>query len=694
MSARDWGTPPTVALSVLISAIQTPYVLLAGFATRTPVWAQVMGVSFPVSALAAFLWYVRRYSPHRDRDLLFRYAGQGSVLGGAVLATVGLVIVFQQQAVGLPILNPDVLIIELWLGGSLIGLAGGHLYAETRARQTRLTRILEATQGIILGDGVAATAERTVTAAEGILGLETSAIYTPGGDGTLVPVAATERTADIFGEVPAIESRDAIAWSVYDDGDPVFADDVRDHPDVYNPETPVRSEMLLPIGDFGVFMAASTEVNDFDETDRVMARVLISNAKAALGRATNEAELREREAKLEGLQERSQRLISATTKEETARVAVSAAEDVIGLPLSGVHRLNEAGDTLQGSVMTEAAREAFDGLPDYHRDHDDGSSDAIVWEVFERGESLYIEDTHEYDQLTEEPLSRCLLAHPVGDHGVFIASSEQPNRFDEIDQTLFELLASTLTTAFDRVEREQTLRRREERLQQHQQRFTVLNRVLRHDIRTQVNVILGGVSQLAESIGDTPALGSIKSRSLKIVELSENARRIEETISDSNDATFTVNLNDIIEECIENIRANDSEFDAETEIPDDIYVSSNGLLDAAVENVLMNAVEHNDRNPPEIDLTVSREPDDGGVAIRVADNGPGIPANERHVFEQGDETQLQHSSGLGLWLVHWIINDLDGTVEIEDRQPRGTVVRLRLPHSPADDSTSESPSPG
>ncbi|WP_197409880.1 ATP-binding protein, partial [Haloferax profundi] len=64
--------------------------------------------------------------------------------------------------------------------------------------------------------------------------------------------------------------------------------------------------------------------------------------------------------------------------------------------------------------------------------------------------------------------------------------------------------------------------------------------------------------------------------------------------------------------------------------------------------------------------------------IHVTDNGPGIPDTELTVLESGTETPLQHISGLGLWLVHWIIDRSNGRLRFAENQPRGTVAIVRL----------------
>jgi len=54
---------------------------------------------------------------------------------------------------------------------------------------------------------------------------------------------------------------------------------------------------------------------------------------------------------------------------------------------------------------------------------------------------------------------------------------------------------------------------------------------------------------------------------------------------------------------------------------------------------------------------------------------------ERQVLEAGRETPLEHGSGLGLWLVNWIVTGLGG--EVTTTVDGGTTVTVRL--SPATD---------
>jgi signal transduction histidine kinase len=110
-------------------------------------------------------------------------------------------------------------------------------------------------------------------------------------------------------------------------------------------------------------------------------------------------------------------------------------------------------------------------------------------------------------------------------------------------------------------------------------------------------------------------------------------------------------------------------------------VTVSPLITAAVNNVVENAVEHTDN--PVATVTVGLRVTEDAVVFAVADDGPGIPPNELEIIESGSETPLQHSSGLGLWLVHSIVTESGGRVEHDENEPTGSIVRFVFPrHEP------------
>lgn len=217
-----------------------------------------------------------------------------------------------------------------------------------------------------------------------------------------------------------------------------------------------------------------------------------------------------------------------------------------------------------------------------------------------------------------------------------------------------------------------------------QQRLKVLNRVLRHNLRNDMTIILGNAETLREAIGD-PQLreraGQIVRRGEGLVVFAEKAREIDRLMADYETSTEAVSLATLTQDVLAEVAADHPEVTYEHHVPTDTVVEVEAdLLNEAMANLLENAVEHNDSEEPRVELRATYQPD--GIyplVVSVADNGPGIPEMEREAILEGEETPLQHGSGLGLWVVRWIVTRLGGEIDIEQREPRGTTVLLRLP---------------
>jgi PAS domain S-box-containing protein len=212
------------------------------------------------------------------------------------------------------------------------------------------------------------------------------------------------------------------------------------------------------------------------------------------------------------------------------------------------------------------------------------------------------------------------------------------------------------------------------------QRLAVLNRVLRHNIRNDVNVAAGHLDRLAERLSDDdPDLRTVRERLDGIVELSDTARRIERVANADRTDTVSFDLVDVVTDCTERLRRSAPEAELHVALPDRAPVVGHELLPHAFENVLENAVEHNDAAHPHVAVDLTLPVTDGDrIEVRIADDGPGLPPVERQVLRTAGETQLTHSTGLGLWLTNWIVRGSHGRVDV-DCTDDGTTVVIELP---------------
>jgi len=211
------------------------------------------------------------------------------------------------------------------------------------------------------------------------------------------------------------------------------------------------------------------------------------------------------------------------------------------------------------------------------------------------------------------------------------------------------------------------------------QRLAVLNRVLRHNVRNDVNVAAGHLDRLAERLpDDDPSLRIVRDRLDGIVELSDKARRIERVADAERTDTETFDLVDVLTDCTERLRRTAPGAGVSVTLPDRALVVGHELLPHALDNVLENAVEHNADRPQVTVAVASPATVDDRVKVRIADDGPGLPPVERRVLRTAEETQLTHSTGLGLWLTNWIVRASSGRIDV-DSGDDGTTVVIELP---------------
>lgn len=216
-------------------------------------------------------------------------------------------------------------------------------------------------------------------------------------------------------------------------------------------------------------------------------------------------------------------------------------------------------------------------------------------------------------------------------------------------------------------------------LREQQRRISVLDRVLRHNLRNRMGVIMGYATDLAAHADPEVArLGStIEESAAGLLQLGESARKFETVVSGGSEQTATVDIVEQVETVVEEARFDHPSVDLVVEAPESATARAHQGFEIAMEEVLENAIAHSDREAPTVRVEVTAGPDD--VEVRVIDDGPGIDEIDRRALMRGSETPLEHSQGLGLWLVRWTVESVGGAIHIGDNDPRGSVVTLTLP---------------
>jgi len=216
-------------------------------------------------------------------------------------------------------------------------------------------------------------------------------------------------------------------------------------------------------------------------------------------------------------------------------------------------------------------------------------------------------------------------------------------------------------------------------LKEHEQRLSVTNRILRHNLRNELNLISGHAAVLETTLSDDhEELTQIQEAAGRLEAVGEKARHIQSWMDRTDESFRSHDVVPVVESVVSRYRAEFPEARIHLDTPDaaSVLAYDTEQLETVIANVVENAIEHSDRTEPLVEISLAVAEDT--VTLRVADDGPGIPPAERRIITRGEETKLQHGSSLGLWVIYWLTSAMGGTVEFQENEPRGAVVVVRL----------------
>nr|WP_303647637.1 PAS domain S-box protein [Haloarchaeobius sp. HME9146] len=205
-----------------------------------------------------------------------------------------------------------------------------------------------------------------------------------------------------------------------------------------------------------------------------------------------------------------------------------------------------------------------------------------------------------------------------------------------------------------------------------ERRLEVLHTVLRHNLRTELTLVGGYLDLLAAEVDAPDAIAKVRDAVTEIENLSAKARTLERVVDDDSHPS-PIDVVPKIRDIVATERDNHPDATIETDLPETAISVADDGLDLALANLIENAVEHGGEH-----ITVSLTREAESVTIRVADDGPGLPERERELVQgERDITQLEHGSGLGLWVVDAAVRSLGGDLSFADPET-GCIVDLSL----------------
>ncbi len=303
-----------------------------------------------------------------------------------------------------------------------------------KKRERQLEALNKEIPRLLSAETVEEVAERGVVAAREILDLQANAIHLYDAENEeLAPVAYTDDVLELIGEPPTFRDGESIAWRVFKDGTATAIDDIQTDADIYNSESPIRSELYLPLGEHGILMAGSPTPSDFDSQDVTIGELLAAHLRTALSQVTTEQALREREAELEAQNERLDQFASMVTHDLRNPLSVAAGNLELYQETgdnSHLETIDTALTRIQ-ELITDLSTLARHGIPDENHEPVDVSEVAHdAWELIDTRSATLSTDpctvTGDASQLTAlfENLFRNAVGHGGADVTVRVGSLE------------------------------------------------------------------------------------------------------------------------------------------------------------------------------------------------------------------------------------------------------------------------------
>jgi PAS domain S-box-containing protein len=227
-------------------------------------------------------------------------------------------------------------------------------------------------------------------------------------------------------------------------------------------------------------------------------------------------------------------------------------------------------------------------------------------------------------------------------------------------------------------------KRRQAELEHERERLELMNRLIRHNLLNSLNVVDARLSMLEPHVDEDGRshLETARKRTGGMVNLVETIRAVMRALVETDEFEVEpVSLDDVLANELEVVRQSFPDAEFACHGPADVTVLANQLLNEVVENLLVNAVQHNDRETPRVEVTV--EPGADTVDLVVSDNGPGVPEEfEAEIFEKGTRGFESPGTGFGLHLVREIVEAYGGDVSVTNRdesdEGRGATFRVSL----------------
>lgn len=220
-------------------------------------------------------------------------------------------------------------------------------------------------------------------------------------------------------------------------------------------------------------------------------------------------------------------------------------------------------------------------------------------------------------------------------------------------------------------------------LEERSSMVSVLHRILRHNVRNGLNVIISRAEFATSRLGDDEELETdlqaIQDSAWELVTISQLTLRVKQLLEETETEPTPQQLEPSLRTALRAVQRKHPDGRVSLEAADGVpTVELTATFPVAVADVVDQIIGHNDGDA-HVTLDITAESDAGDeqwVVLRIDDDTGGLPEWDLRAIEEGEETPLHHAEGLALWILEWTVSQADGQLDVSTPE---TKIEVRLP---------------